>query len=289
MGAGASSSARLEQVLLQHRLQQLPPLVNRNECIEFIGAANWNQNFERLFNEYQTHSVVSKDQLLVILRATYQQAQSSSPVYQRVQKLGKGSFGVVYLVRRETDDAIFVMKVVQMHDRKSSRARSRNQRKPSPELSSAALREAQFLCKLSHPNVVGFVDAFKRGEALCIVMSFCECGDLSRRIKAARKKGMHFREEQIMKWFIQLVLAIEYLHGQTPQPILHRDIKPDNIFLSHGGDFLKLGDFGVSKALASCADQTDTRIGTPYYMSPEMFARDDAYGLKSDLWAVGGR
>ena len=38
------------------------------------------------------------------------------------------------------------------------------------------------------------------------------------------------------KWFIQLVLAIEYLHGQTPQPILHRDIKPDNIFLSHGGE-----------------------------------------------------
>ncbi len=68
-------------------------------------------------------------------------------------------------------------------------------------------------------------------------------------------------------------------------PVLHRDLKPENVFLTRGGLQLKLGDFGLSKELAS-HNMAQTFVGTPYYMSPEL-AAGASYGTKSDIWALG--
>lgn len=85
-----------------------------------------------------------------------------------------------------------------------------------------------------------------------------------------------------MNWFVQLCIALEYVHNRK---ILHRDIKSQNVFLTKNNT-IKLGDFGISKVLENTNDCAMTVQGTPYYMSPEV-CQNKPYTYKSDVWALG--
>lgn len=101
-------------------------------------------------------------------------------------------------------------------------------------------------------------------------------------IKKKKAKGERFSEDQILNWFIQIAIALEYIHGRR---VIHRDIKTSNIFLTGNGT-VKLGDFGISKVLESTNEAAMTVVGTPYYMSPEV-CESKPYTFKSDVWALG--
>ena len=96
-------------------------------------------------------------------------------------------------------------------------------------------------------------------------------------------KGKNFTETQIVDWLAQMALALLYLHERK---ILHRDMKTQNIFLKNGKvsisynfakaflffySQIRLGDFGIARVLDNTKDFANTCIGTPYYMSPELF------------------
>ena len=102
-----------------------------------------------------------------------------------------------------------------------------------------------------------------------------------------KKKKSLFKEEVIWQWFLQLVCALKHIHDRK---ILHRDIKTANIFLHRpdprGFPVVKLGDFGISKALDQTSALAKSQVGTPYYMSPEL-CEAKPYSYKSDVWAVG--
>jgi NIMA (never in mitosis gene a)-related kinase len=87
-------------------------------------------------------------------------------------------------------------------------------------------------------------------------------GDLSLYIKNRQEKSEYFDEPLIVNLFLQLVLGLQYLHQQK---IVHRDIKPQNIFINEEG-VLKLADFGISKALDHTQEKAMTLVGTPYYL-----------------------
>eukprot|EP00757_Euglenozoa_sp_SAG-D1_P008322 gene8323-2847_t len=93
-------------------------------------------------------------------------------------------------------------------------------------------------------------------------MDYAEGGDLCSIIYQRRNRN--FGEEQLLDWFIQLCLAMKYMHSKK---VLHRDIKTQNIFISDG--VMKLGDFGISRVLKNTLDHAKTFVGTPYYLSPE--------------------
>merc|ERR1719261_124202 len=114
-------------------------------------------------------------------------------------------------------------------------------------------------------------------------MEYCDGGDLRKMIKEKAKAGEHFPENQVMTWFVQLVLALQYIHSEK---VLHRDLKTSNIFLTEGGVTIKLGDFGISRVLEGTTEAAVTIVGTPYYMSPEV-CRSEPYNWKSDIWALG--
>eukprot|EP00929_Paragymnodinium_shiwhaense_P118585 TRINITY_DN904_c0_g2_i1.p1 TRINITY_DN904_c0_g2~~TRINITY_DN904_c0_g2_i1.p1 ORF type:complete len:618 (+),score=75.41 TRINITY_DN904_c0_g2_i1:94-1947(+) len=190
--------------------------------------------------------------------------------YNELRKIGEGSFGKALLVENKDDRREqYVCKMVDV---------SKASRKEAED----AAKEAMLLSKLRHPYIVRYHESFTDNGWLCILMDFCEGGDLSKKISTARKSRSPFSEDVVMKLFTQAISALKYIHDQH---ILHRDLKPQNFFLTKSGD-MKMGDFGIAKVLACTIAVARTQIGTPYYLSPEL-CQEKPYTWPSDIWAMG--
>ncbi|ETV65914.1 NEK protein kinase [Aphanomyces astaci] len=198
--------------------------------------------------------------------------------YEHVRVIGKGSFGIVSKILRKVDNKELVWKEVdygQMTEKEKQ----------------LIVSEVNILRELKHPHIVRYLDRVidKQSTKIFIVMEYCEGGDLSRLIKRHRRDGTSIDEAVIWKIFTHMFLALKECHrhkeGNAVRPILHRDIKPGNIFLDAEGN-AKLGDFGLAKELSSESKFAQTNVGTPYYMSPEM-VNEMTYDERSDIWALG--
>uniref|UniRef100_A0A8I3QQC8 Serine/threonine-protein kinase Nek11 n=1 Tax=Canis lupus familiaris TaxID=9615 RepID=A0A8I3QQC8_CANLF len=186
------------------------------------------------------------------------------------QKLGSGSFGTVYLVsdkKAKQGEELKVLKKISVGEL-------------NPNETVQANVEAQLLSKLDHPAIVKFYTSFVEQDNFCIITEYCEGRDLDCKIQEYKKAGKTFPESQIIEWFIQLLLGVDYIHERK---ILHRDLKSKNIFLKN--NLLKIGDFGVSRLLMGSCDLATTLTGTPHYMSPEAL-KHQGYNTKSDIWSL---
>ncbi|KAF7694374.1 serine/threonine-protein kinase Nek1 isoform X1 [Silurus meridionalis] len=187
--------------------------------------------------------------------------------YEKVKKIGEGSFGKAILVKSREDGHQYVIKEIGI-SRMSNKERQESR------------KEVAVLANMSHPNIVQYKESFEENGCLYIVMDYCEGGDLFKKIN--NQKGLLFSEEQILDWFVQICLALKHVHDRK---ILHRDIKSQNIFLTKDGT-VQLGDFGIARVLNSTVELARTCIGTPYYLSPEI-CENKPYNNKSDIWALG--
>ena len=104
---------------------------------------------------------------------------------------------------------------------------------------------------------------------LLIIMEFCAGGDIAKLIKSHKAQNVLIKEEVIWKYAHQIFEALKACHQHSRGKILHRDLKPGNIFLDKDGN-IKLGDFGLSKLMGNESVFANTHVGTPYYMSPEL-------------------
>jgi NIMA (never in mitosis gene a)-related kinase 2 len=161
--------------------------------------------------------------------------------------------------------------------------------------------EVNILRELKHPNITRYYDRVidKEQARLYIVMEYCAGGDLAALIKRqkallreARSKGQEpcqsifIPEEMGWKLLAQLTLALLECHNRKEgNKILHRDLKPGNVFLD-AEDNVKLGDFGLSRIMGDQSVFAQTHVGTPYYMSPEQI-QEQRYNEKSDIWSAG--
>lgn len=145
-----------------------------------------------------------------------------------------------------------------------------------------AINEVRILASIQHPNVAGYKEAFfeQATGTLCIVMEFCNGGDLQSKINTAKKTSQPIKEPEIWHILYQMVTGLATLHSRK---IVHRDIKCANIFLTKEG-LVKLGDLNVSKIAK--AGIMNTQTGTPYYASPEVW-QDKPYDKSSDIWSLG--
>nr|XP_034962043.1 serine/threonine-protein kinase Nek4 isoform X2 [Zootoca vivipara] len=174
--------------------------------------------------------------------------------YAFVRAVGKGSYGEVSLVRHRQDNKQYVIKRLNLKHASSRERKSAEQ-------------EAQLLSQLKHPNIVTYRESWEGDDGLLyIVMGFCEGGDLYHKLK--EQKGKLLPESQVVEWFVQIAMALQYLHERH---ILHRDLKTQNVFLTRS-NIIKVGDLGIARVLENQYDMASTLIGTPYYMSPELFS-----------------
>ncbi|XP_051722400.1 serine/threonine-protein kinase Nek11 [Ctenopharyngodon idella] len=187
------------------------------------------------------------------------------------QRLGKGSFGTVYLVKDTkavAAERLKVLKEIPVGDLK-------------PNETVHAIQEAQLLSQLNHPAILKFYTSFLERDSFCIITEYCEDKDLDCKLEELKHTGRTLSEPQVCEWLCQLLLGVHYIHQRR---ILHRDLKAKNIFLRK--NIVKIGDFGVSCLLMGSCDLATTFTGTPYYMSPEALSHR-GYDSKSDIWSLG--
>jgi serine/threonine protein kinase len=188
--------------------------------------------------------------------------------WQTVRQLGSGSHGRCYLMKRP-DGSLLVHKRVPVSHMLAAHQ----------EL---AEREVNILAAFSHPYIIRYDRAFVRQGQLCIAMEHAAGGDLAGHVRGLVDQNLHPSVDTCLDWFVQLLLALEYVHGYK---VLHRDIALKNVFLAEDGT-VKLGDFGVARILSSTQELAMTKVGTPCYIAPER-VEGKPYSYEADVWSMG--
>ena len=207
--------------------------------------------------------------------------------------IGGGAFGEVFKVRSKLNNEIYAMKKMDLVSLNSE----------GQIYVDKALNETEFLLNLSHPHVIKYYNHFNSedNDFLYIITEYVQNGDLSMFLKSHKRFNKHIPEEELWAIFLQCMQALAYVHSEY---VIHRDIKPQNIFL--GNNFtIKLGDFGVSavkteKGLTRLykngdynklrtnkkVKYTGTIVGTQGYKSKELLEEKD-YDQRVDIYAMG--
>jgi predicted ATPase/class 3 adenylate cyclase len=154
-----------------------------------------------------------------------------------------------------------------------------------PRLQEAFEREARVLAGLHHPVLPVVSDYFRAGERLFLVMQFIPGDDLARLLA---QRGAPFPPAAVLRWADRLLDALDYLHTRQP-PIIHRDVKPNNLKLTARGEIMLL-DFGLAKHMptepVSPAPGGSLFGFTPHY-SPLEQMHGTGTDARSDLYALG--
>lgn len=192
-------------------------------------------------------------------------SQIINDTYQIIEKIGQGGMSVVYKAKHIRLSTIWAVKKVSKNLSYKINYRS----------------EAEILKRLEHPMLPKVVDIFEDNDFLYIVEDYIEGEDLSKVLI----KHKSIDEKTALLWFEKIVDCLIYLHNQTPNPIIYRDLKPSNIILQPNGK-IKLIDFGIAREYKEKAISDTSYIGTKGYAAPEQFgkAQTDA---RSDIYSLG--
>ncbi|KAK7081461.1 Serine/threonine-protein kinase Nek1 [Halocaridina rubra] len=120
-----------------------------------------------------------------------------------LRQIGRGSYGSVWLARRQSDDRNLVLKSVDLSHLTSEQEES-------------ARQEVHILAGLKHPNIVSYKESFEQDHHLYLLMTYCEGGDLFTKIR--HQNGALFPEQQIVRWLIQITMALQVGFWQIMKP-----------------------------------------------------------------------
>jgi serine/threonine-protein kinase len=160
-----------------------------------------------------------------------------------------------------------------------------------PEFRRMFLNEARLAARLNHPNVVQTYEVFEEAGRPIIVMEYLEGAPLSRIISRAREQGRPIPLTMHLRIISETLNGLHYSHelcdyDGTPLGVVHRDMSPQNIFVSFSGKITLL-DFGIAKLTYSIAEtQTGVLKGKLRYMPPEQILGETVDG-RTDIFAVG--
>jgi len=188
--------------------------------------------------------------------------------YEILEKIGRGGMGIVYKARQKSMDRIVAIKV--LHERFTN----------DSAFVDRFIREAQAAGKLSHPNIIHVHDVGKEKGLYYFSMEYISGSTVT---SLLMEKGF-FPADEALDIVKQVAKALDYAHKNN---IIHRDIKPDNIMITEGGE-VKLADLGIARNLKESTSDVEksTVYGTPLYMSPEQALGMDLDG-RTDIYSLG--
>mmetsp|Transcript_21251 Transcript_21251/g.42565 ORF Transcript_21251/g.42565 Transcript_21251/m.42565 type:complete len:960 (+) Transcript_21251:446-3325(+) len=145
------------------------------------------------------------------------------------------------------------------------------------------INEVRLLEDLNHQNIISFYGSWvnREKEQVIFVTEILSSGTL----KSFIRKVQIIRWKVVKRWAVQILRGLQYLHNRDP-PVIHRDLKCDNIFINGTSGDLRIGDLGLSTVIPSKNQvQTLSVLGTPEFMAPELY--DENYDEKIDIYAFG--
>ncbi|KAL7752944.1 cyclin-dependent kinase 5 [Sorochytrium milnesiophthora] len=186
--------------------------------------------------------------------------------YQKIEKLGEGTYGIVYKAQnRETGDIVALKRI-----------RLDNEEEGVP---CTAIREISLLKELKHINIVRLHDVLHTDKKLTLVFEFLD-SDLKKYMDAC---GGDIDPTVIKQFMYQLLKGIAYCHEHR---VLHRDLKPQNLLISKRGE-LKLGDFGLARAFGIPVRTYSHEVVTLWYRAPDVLMGSRQYSTSIDIWSIG--
>jgi len=188
--------------------------------------------------------------------------------YRKIEKLGQGSYGVVYKAEDLKKPGQIVALKKQLLDTEDE------------GIPSSTLREISILKELPHANVVRLLEVFTLDKKLWLVFEFLD-SDLHDYIDSLDGEGI---DEALAKSYLyQLLKGLEFCHACR---IIHRDLKPQNLLIDLNGT-IKICDFGLARSFSLPVRALTHEVVTRWYRAPEVLLGSRRYSCPVDIWSVG--
>ena len=215
---------------------------------------------EQLIEKNNTQEENKESSELVTVKLSYQD-------FEPLKLIGTGSFGKVLLVKYNSNNNLYAMKVLNKSQIKLKKQEENTK------------NERDLMVKLNNPFILSIKFAFQDESKLYIVSEFLQGGDLFYHL---HHSTINLTEEVAKFYIIELILGLEFLHQNN---VIFRDLKPENILLDSEGH-IRISDFGLSKILENSRDKAYTLCGTLKYLAPEIL-KNKGYEKSVDWWSLG--
>ena len=223
----------------------------KGDCeVYYLDKEDFEAVIEKNLKDYLIDRIYLQDDTITLDQLTY------------LITLGSGSYGNVSLVKSAKKNYYYAIKNIS------------NKQILYNQLSSNLELEKSILLQIDHPFIVKLVKTLKDEKFIYFLMDYIRGKEL---FDVIRDIGV-LTKSQTLFYGASIMLAVRYLHQRK---FVYRDIKPENIMVLENG-YIKIIDFGTAKAIE---DKTETTMGTPHYMAPEMIF-GKGYSFEVDYWAI---
>ncbi|XP_067934659.1 cyclin-dependent kinase 5 homolog [Watersipora subatra] len=185
--------------------------------------------------------------------------------YERLEKIGEGTYGTVFKAKNAHTQEIVALKRVRLDE-------------DDEGVPSSALRETCLLKELKQRNIVNLIEVLYSERKLTLVFEFCDM-DLKKYFETL---STPIDQVTVQTLFYQLLRGVAFCHSKN---VLHRDLKPQNILINKNGE-LKLADFGLARAFGIPVRCYSAEVVTLWYRPPDVLFGAKLYTTSIDVWSA---
>ncbi|XP_022910297.1 cyclin-dependent kinase 5 [Onthophagus taurus] len=186
--------------------------------------------------------------------------------YEKLEKIGEGTYGTVFKAKNRETHEIVALKRVRLDD-------------DDEGVPSSALREICLLKELKHKNIVRLYDVLHSDKKLTLVFEHCD-QDLKKYFDSLNGD---IDSDVVKSFMYQLLRGLAFCHSHN---VLHRDLKPQNLLINKNGE-LKLADFGLARAFGIPVKCYSAEVVTLWYRPPDVLFGAKLYTTSIDMWSAG--